>query len=187
MITSYAGIGSRSITKDERETIIKIANFLADIGYVCYSGNAVGSDDAFQEGSKKRCVSFLPWNGYNAHLKSSDVHCAYINTDGFRSVNKFHPKWMELTEPVRKLMARNYHQVRGIFGYPPVDFVVCCADSTKDGVGGGTGQAIRIANHYNIPWVNIRTDNWKSELKMVIKKIDEPASMEEIRAALNHY
>ena len=187
MIIAYAGIGSRTISHDERALIIKISNFLSEKGYVCYSGNAVGSDDAFQEGSNKRCVSFLPWNCFNAHLKSSDIHCPFINTEGFRSVNKFHPNWMALTEKARKLMARNYHQVRGIFGYPPVEFVVCCATQKGNETLGGTGQAVRIANHFNIPVINIRSENWRDKLKMVIRKIDQPATMDEIRAELNNY
>lgn len=187
MITAYAGIGSRTITKEERETIIKIANFLSELGYVCYSGNAVGSDDAFQEGSNKRCVSYVPWNGFNAHLTSSEIHCPYINTAGFQSVDKFHPAPEKLNDKARRLMARNYHQVMGIFGYPPVDFIVCCATPKGDFCDGGTAQALRIANHFNIPWINIRTENWKSELKMVIRKIDQPANMEEIKNAINIY
>lgn len=84
-------------------------------------------------------------------------------------------------------MARNYHQVRGIFGYPPVEFVICCATPKGDSCEGGTSQAVRIANHFNIPVINIRTENWRSKLKMVVRRLDNIATMDEIKAAMNNY
>lgn len=68
----------------------------------------------------------------------------------------YHPSPANLTQGVRKIMARNYHQVMGIDDYPPVSFVICCANYDENGVLGGTGQACRIAKDKGIPVYNLR-------------------------------
>jgi hypothetical protein len=65
--------------------------------------------------------------------------------------SQFHPAWDRLSYGARMLHARNVHQVLGANILAPVfsSFVVCW---TRDGLGGGgTGQAIRIAERYNVP------------------------------------
>lgn len=168
---SYAGIGSRTISDEEFEIIKNISKDLSDKGFICYSGNADGSDIAFQLGSKGNCVIFLPWDGFNFnHFNPNNLPCKnhFIvgsNKEGQDSISKYHPNPNALSVGARKLMARNYYQVRGYKEHPKVDFVLCCADEDKNGnVLGGTGQAVRIAKSLNIPVVNIRGENWKIEL-----------------------
>jgi len=56
--------------------------------------------------------------------------------------------------PVRKLIARNGHQVLGAGMDDPVVMVVCW---TPDGAEtGGTGQAIRPASRLGVPVVNLK-------------------------------
>jgi hypothetical protein len=62
---------------------------------------------------------------------------------------QFHPAWNRCSPGARKLHARNCFQVMGRDLNSPVDFIICW---TRGGLGGGgTGQALRIAKHYNIP------------------------------------
>lgn len=39
----------------------------------------------------------------------------------------------------------------------------------------------------DIPWINIRSEDWKSKLKMVVRRLDNIATMDEIKAAMNNY
>ena len=63
-------------------------------------------------------------------------------------------------------MNRNYRQVRGL-DEPDSEFVICW---THDGTDvGGTGQAIRIANHYGIPVFNMFDKNATEILREIDK------------------
>ena len=79
------------------------------------------------------------------------------NTKANEIAAKFHPNWHNLKPTVRQLHSRNVGQVLGQDLKIPSSFVLCW---TKNGSGsGGTGQAVRIAHHYNVPVVNIRDGN----------------------------
>lgn len=156
---SYAGIGSRGITTDERLNVEDFAREMAKLvlpngalpdaphakDVVVYSGNADGTDIAFQTGSKGKCVIFMPWMGFNSNKYHTDtVGCALDvivasgTVAGNASVEQFHPAPRKLAIGPYKLMCRNYHQVMGNEGqpngvkyaklWPKVAFVVCCAD-----------------------------------------------------------
>lgn len=60
------------------------------------------------------------------------------------------------------MQARNSHQILGWDLETPTNFVVCY---TK----GGTGQAIRIANHYNIPVFDVGAYDTIDEVKIYLK------------------
>jgi hypothetical protein len=167
-VKSYAGIGSRSISKEEYKTILSISSYLKE-DYIVYSGNAEGSDISFQEGSQGKCVLYLPWKNFNTENyninKSLDSFIVGETKEGIASLEKYHPNPLYLKRGARLLMSRNYHQIFGYEKYPKVSFVLCCADEDKYGnVKGGTGQAVRIAKDNNVPVFNIRNKNWKKEL-----------------------
>ena len=169
MIKAYAGIGSRDISDSERRNIIIIAKILAKSDYILYSGNASGSDIAFQEGSGGKCVVMLPWDGFNIeeydYSYSRDYFVLGSSKMGLESVDKFHPNPPALSRGMRGLMARNYHQVAGYKEYPRVSLVVCCASVQRTGgVSGGTGQAVRIAQSMHVPVINIREYGWRDKL-----------------------
>ena len=67
---------------------------------------------------------------------------------------KYHPNWPACGKLARQFHARNMHQVLGPDLKSPSDFVICW---TKDGkASGGTGQAIRVAEDFNIPVFNLK-------------------------------
>ena len=178
MIT-YAGIGSRTITKEEESLIIKISETLSSKRLVVYSGNAEGSDIAFQTGSKGKCVLMLPWHKFNESMY--DVNNSLANyslgksKEALLTVDKYHPAALNLSFGAKAMMARNWHQIAGYDIYPQVSFVVCCADVSNGKVSGGTGQACRIAEDLGIPVFNIRHE-WKEQrhvLKKLIKSLIE--------------
>lgn len=166
---AYAGIGSRTITEEERSTIIAIAERLSE-DYVLYSGNATGADIAFQTGSNGSCVLFVPWKQFNCtkyYHEDALVICPRVTYESDISVDDFHPCPEALSHAARSMMRRNYHQVMGYddLELPVVDFVICCADPQGNGVKGGTGQAVRIANAMGIPVFNVRSNEWEEKLE----------------------
>jgi hypothetical protein len=173
---SYAGIGSRTITDREKAIIRKVASELSKKDLVLYSGNASGSDINFQIGSNKKCVVFLPWEGFNTkeYDVSNSIKSYVVGHSGLgmQSVKQFHPNPTSLSNGGKALMARNYHQVAGYDTFPQVSFVICCANykivDNMMQVEGGTGQAVRIANYKNIPVINIRSENWLEQIKKLI-------------------
>lgn len=177
MIT-YAGIGSRQISQTEKATILEIAGRLAKLEYVVYSGNADGSDMTFQTGSGGKTVLMLPWKGFNNKVYNVENSLAWFDLgnghDGQSSVKEFHPAPDNLSSGANKMMARNYYQIHGVpyKGFPQVSFVICCADQDKNGIKGGTGQAVRIATSMWIPVVNIRAEGWEDRLEGVLESIN---------------
>jgi hypothetical protein len=171
---SYAGIGSRQITDEERHKIKVIAKKLADAGFIVYSGNAEGSDVSFQEGSEGKCVLLLPWKGFNKHVydvnKSIDQFEVGKSDEGQATIEKYHPSPKSLTYGGRLMMARNWHQIVGWEQYPQVEFVICCANRDNSGkILGGTGQACRIAEEKGISVFNIRDETWMEDFNNFIK------------------
>lgn len=164
---TYAGIGSRSITEKETETIIKIANKLSK-KFILFSGNSEGSDIAFERGSNNRCVLFLPWTSFNAE-KYQLINCldSYVlgkSEIGNKSIDRYYPN-QSIKYGVKMMMSRNYHQVMGYNEYPKVSFLICCANENSNGdVEGGTGHVVRIARDHNVPVINIRIKGWRKKL-----------------------
>ncbi len=174
-ILAYAGIGSRNISDDERETIESIATIFSLKEFYVYSGNANGADIAFQSGSGGNCVIMLPYKNFNKKnydINNSKDYFVCGKTDiGNELIDRLHPAPEKLMWNTKPFLNRNAHQILGIEYYPKVKFVICCADVDKDGNEiGGTGHACRIAREQKIPVINIRKSSWKFELKVIFKK-----------------
>ncbi|QYW02205.1 DprA-like DNA processing chain A [Stenotrophomonas phage Philippe] len=150
----YAGIGSRETPQSVMEEMRHLAHHLALKGYTLRSGGADGADTAFEAGcdwgnGKKEI--FIPWNGFSGRRLNEHGVIVYQDPTAEKIASQFHPNWRACKQGARVLHARNVAQILGadIGKDPQTDFVVCW---TKNASGaGGTGQAIRIAQHYNIP------------------------------------
>lgn len=169
----YTGIGSRTISDDIRNQMTELAKSLNN-DFWLRSGNADGADQAFAEGVEdEKAQIWLPWTSFNKDFKRSHPEHTYKipNSNNFdleadESVDKFHPIGSSLVGTSRQFMSRNYRQVRGL-NEPDSEFIICW---TFDGTDvGGTGQAIRIANHFNIPVFNLYHLNMDEILKEIIK------------------
>lgn len=167
----YAGIGSRDCPKDILNLIVKTSYWLAKKGYILRSGAADGCDKAFEYGCDKATGKkeiYLPWKGFNG--STSDL--VVTNQEAFNIANKYHPNFKSLKEGAQKLQARNSHQILGWNLDEKVDFVICY---TKDGLaGGGTGQALRIANDLNIPIFDFGKFKDINEMRENFKLFIEP-------------
>lgn len=145
----YAGIGSRKTPPEVLKIFVYISGYLAQKGFTLRSGRAPGADQAFEEGCDEydgKKEIYLPWR----HFEGSKSKLIVQDSGAFKVAERFyHSDWNNLSSPVKKLMARNSHQILGWDLHSPSAFVLCW---TKNGSGrGGTGQAIRIAERFAIP------------------------------------
>ncbi len=157
----YAGIGSRKTPSYVMTKMSAIARCLQDFNFMLRSGAAAGADTAFTSAVLNKQI-FVPWAGFNG------FPMAYpIPKQAFAIAEECHASWNYLSKPVRNLMARNAMQVLG----PGLDnyssFVVCwtpdgcTTHAARSKVTGGTGQAISVADKFNIPVINLeRDDHW---------------------------
>jgi len=161
----YAGIGSRNTPQDVLVDMKRLAEELALMRWTLRSGAAEGADTAFEEGSdlalgKKEI--YLPWPKFNGH--TTGIVCD--DPRAFDMARQFHPAYSNLSRSVRKLMARNSHQIFGKNMDEPVQFVVCW---TEGGLRkGGTGQALRIAEAHGIVIYDLAIDSPENVLKHAI-------------------
>jgi hypothetical protein len=150
----YAGIGSRETPLDILRQMINIAKYLDKIGYTLRSGHADGADQIFGIGATKAEI-WLPWKSFNSGKKVAHHVYKVIDPNDKEAYDsiKFHPAANTLKSSVCSLMARNFRQIIGRNNESNSEFVVCWTKDGKD--TGGTGQALRIAAHYNIPIYNL--------------------------------
>lgn len=147
----YTGIGSRETPSDIKEKMTSLARYMASWGHTLRSGGAPGADRAFELGcidKNGKMEIYLPYRGFrgNESLLFGSTKEARLLT------SKFHPNWPNLGCTGRDFMARNAYQVLGLDLKTPTDFIVCWTPEGK--VVGGTGQALRMADHYRIPVFN---------------------------------
>jgi hypothetical protein len=151
MLTYYAGIGSRETPDKVLRLMERIGHRGAERGYVLRSGGASGADQAFEFG----CVAgngpkeiYMPWRGFSRRNPQGDDYHYGASIIAYEMAARFHPNWAACTDGARTLHARNCHQVLGMDLNTPCTRIICW---TPNGArGGGTGQALRIAQHYDI-------------------------------------
>jgi len=143
----YTGIGSRETPEAVMRLMTRTAKKMAISGYTLRSGGAKGADTAFEKGAGDQKEIYLPWLGFNGSKSK------LLPTEAaFKMAAQFHPAWHNCNETARAFHARNCHQVLGHDLKTPTMLIICW---TKAGLmGGGTGQALRIAKEYDI-----RVDN----------------------------
>jgi hypothetical protein len=75
---------------------------------------------------------------------------------------KFHPNWNNLSPAAKKLHGRNCYQVLGKDLKTFSKFVIYWTPDMK--MLGGTSQALRLANYFNIPVFNLADESQKIKL-----------------------
>jgi hypothetical protein len=154
-----AGIGSRETPQGVLTEMVEIGAWCANHGIWVRSGHAPGADQAFEYGAEQYAISYLPWKGFEGHVKNKARKLVPDNwTQLMQHAKQFHPAWDRLSDGARKMIARDSAQVLGKDLNSPVKAIVCW---TKDGrPSGGTGQAIRIAYKLQIPVINMNKDTY---------------------------
>lgn len=149
-----SGIGSRKTPSNILAEMMKVGEYALNNGWTVTSGHAAGADYAFEIGAKKNCIAYLPWDGFNSSLPMLGTPIVVPHTTALDDiVRKFHPAPDKLSSGGWALMRRNAYQVLGEGLDQPVDAVVCWTEDGK--ASGGTGQAMRIAEAYNIKVINM--------------------------------
>lgn len=158
---TYAGVGSRQTPDHILLEMEQIGRRMAEAGWVLRSGGADGADSAFERGCNAvgglREI-YLPWRGFQNRTPDEPgvlLVPAASRAEAERIAAEAHPAWSWLKPGERKLHMRNACQVLGPDLRSPARLVICY---TQRGRGqGGTGQAIRIANAYGVPVIDLGT------------------------------
>jgi hypothetical protein len=152
----YTGIGARNTPPDVLDDMQRIASNLELTGFTLRSGGAAGADSAFENGVEfdEHMEIYLPWYQFN-HNKS-DLHI--ITEDALAMAEEHHPAWHRCSPAAKKFHARNCYQILGATLDYPSDFVLCWTPNGQ--IEGGTGQALRIAQHHAVPVFNMQHDRW---------------------------
>lgn len=133
----YAGIGSRETPAEILALMTNIARKYSRMGWTLRSGGAVGADTAFELGAGDRKRIYEPWE------TQRNPHWSTI-------AERYHPAWDRCGSYAKLLHGRNTPIVLGDDLLMPATCVVCYTDGR-----GGTMQAVRIANAWNIPVFNL--------------------------------
>lgn len=159
----YTGIGSRRTPEAICWKMCRLAEKLAERGYVLRSGGAEGADEAFECGVATNWQMkeiYLPWPKFNDN--PSPLFNLHNQADAAEIAKSLHPAWDRLSLGARKLHTRNVYQVLGADLNSPSRFVVCWtsdgAETETSSSTGGTGGAIRLAVLHKIPVVNLAND-----------------------------
>lgn len=150
----YCGIGSRQTPPLVLDLMGQAAGAMEAQGFTLRSGGAPGADDAFEQGCSKKEI-YLPWSPFNNRAADGVTHFLIpegIKEEAYRIAEHFHPGWRYLKRGARALMARNVLQVLGLDLQTPSELILCWTPGGK--IEGGTGQALRMAQHYRIEVVN---------------------------------
>lgn len=175
-MTCYAGIGSRRTPPDIQTLMSTLASTLAQQGWTLRSGHADGADLAFERGAAGNAEIYLPWPTFNQPPPVQGTATTRPAAWTYQQAAAHHAGWGPLRDPIRALMARNVHQILGATGLCPSAFVVCWTpDGATTGAAttrqtGGTGHAIRAADHHGIPILNLaRPDHLERAHTYVLK------------------
>ena len=160
----FAGIGSRDCPDWVVDVIDILSKVFVKEGLILRGGGATGSDDAFEMSYIKyggEMEIYLPFEYFYGRSADGKTYLHLEHPGAYRIAKEFHPVWDKLLPNVKDIMARNSHQVLGKDLGTPSDFICCYTKNGKE--HGGTGQALRIARHFNIPILNIGCYNGYEE------------------------
>lgn len=155
----YTGVGSRETPPIICKFMTELAASLENIGYVLRSGGADGADLAFESGvsDPNNKEIWVPWKGFNGNASR-----LLPSNQAYDIAKTIHPVWNKLSDPAKRLHARNCHQVLGADLNTPSNFLICYTDNAE--IKGGTATAINLALNNNIPVINL--GKWKNVSSM---------------------
>lgn len=154
-MTTYTGIGSRETPGPALNLMFQIGVRLAHLGWTLRSGGADGADTAFERGASHGggdMEIFLPWRGFNGRTRGK-LGSPEKQAEAEIIAARFHPAWHRCSQGARRLHTRNVFQVLGSDLNSPSACVICWTVGGEG--GGGTGQALRIARHYEVPILDL--------------------------------
>lgn len=167
-------IGSRNISKQEKELAFETGKILADKGFICRSGNANGADKAFQRAFPyDQTEVFLPWDGFNEPyigkcFTPSKEMLAFAKD---QLVATGVMPWLYNTKhSIQRLHGRNYFQV---VGRDNILSNVCVyfADEKNGEPEGGTRTAVMLCRHFGVPTFNLRLEEDRKRFEGLLNEL----------------
>jgi hypothetical protein len=168
-------VGTREPDHKQKAAAFMLSVFLTNkFGMIVKTGGAVGIDEAAMQGAYPPLLEvILPWWGYNRNLIPNGANIVVANPKihpkWFESVDRLHPAPRHLGRGGRALHARNY----GIL--EDVAFVAAMPDERGQG---GTGQAIRIAQYLDIPYLQANRGSIGSSEEYVRVALDRISELD---------
>ena len=154
-----ACIGTRKASPADQRLCHEVGKWLVESGFVVRSGNAIGSDYAFQSGGNvvdpSKVYVVLPWKSYNAeNLVPGNKITTTIPDWWAEEAAAIHPAWDMCSKGVKALHSRNTGIILGNRNesLPEAEFVLYIRYPNHSS---GTDQGIRLADKYGIPYKNI--------------------------------
>lgn len=179
----WTGIGSRGIDQRTYDIMFKIGQEMAKQGYILRSGNAQGSDMAFETGVCSVDPSltdiWIPWKSFGT--KNKGVNYSVPSVGDFNNVAKFLkeprkgypngilPWYDKMSQGAQKLHCRNYFQVLGNNGKLSKVCIYAAPEDDKGNIMGGTRTAVEIARYYGVPTFNLLIPEDLHKVKDILK------------------
>ena len=161
----YTGVGSRQTPKDILFIMNNIATQLALKDFTLRSGGADGADKAFEFGCDRIDSKKEIYLAMHCTVRAQEI------------ASKFHPAWNRCSPYAQLLHGRNVFQVLGRNFDTPSDFLICWTPDgckthkTRTRNTGGTGTAISIAEHYNVPIYNLKRKEDLETIKVLLEEV----------------
>lgn len=165
MKPAYTGVGSRTTPRDILTLMYLVADHLSTSGYTLRSGHASGADMAFEKGAGSNAHIYLPWPSFGEG-EINGLYNAAPSLEAIALAALHHPNWANLGSGPRLLHARNSQEVLGRQLDSPSKFLLCWTPGGHG--GGGTGQAIRIANAYGVPVFDLYDETVQARLRAMM-------------------
>lgn len=171
-----ACIGARNISESESKICILIGYYLAKLSKQVNSGNAVGADYSFASGANNVDPSLV-----NLYVVDKKHNLSHIRPENHIFYEFEHPEWQELLKSKNLYYNNSNNYIKKLFNRnAPVviyaDLVIALPDTSKLNYG-GTGHAMKIAEAFNKPIINISDIKELSilmtELNRMVKNLPE--------------
>ena len=153
---------------------------MADLDYKLRSGGAIGCDSAFDYLYRSDSEIYLAQEKDKLKFKRPTIVVPFVEGDeAFEIAASVHGNWNACSGYAKMLHRRNVFQVLGAKLDNPSKLLICwtpCgAESARECVfsktglnTGGTATAIKIADKFNVPIINIQRNTWKDKIKDVL-------------------
>jgi len=163
------GIGSRETPQHICDLFVELGAEAKEREWWIRSGHAEGADYAFEMGAEERCIVYLPWRGFNKDRPVVGIPRSQeaLSDDVLSIVYKHEPYAEKLSDGVKRIKSRNVFQILGEDLKSPSDLVVCWTPYGE--VTGGTGLAIKIAQQFNVPVINVGDPDTEKNFDSILR------------------
>ena len=172
----YTGVGARKIDPQKIPLVNRLGKRLDELGLTLRSGGARGTDSEFERPVRRSKEIYRPAD-YKGRLPyGHKIITGEMRERPIEIVAPTHPRWNHLPDFCKELHTRNVFQVLGENLNHPSLFLLCWTADGADGINkltteetGGTGTAIRLANIYDVPVINLNRTNAIKDLDKILR------------------